>query len=700
MMRSLKRFTAAWLAILVFCALPAWHICALGEGVGELTAYSSLDDISKHGNVYLETDRRLLLQDLEVAGIEPGDTVRVTFLDQSMDMPVGYNFSEATSGNVLLRIKENGIELAINMGEFASKTIADRSVAADGTVTWNYKAGIEGPVAFHIALVEKGEAPVGDDSIQLVYTNARADYPNLSDAAFANFRMVATTGIGEGTLYRTSSPINPKIGRSAFADRALRMAGVRTIMNLADSSEAAEGYEGYGESYYATINTIELGLQVAFDTQEFRDGLAGGLRYFVEHEGPYAVHCLEGKDRTGVVAALLEGFMGATFDEVRRDYMETFYNFYGVSADDADYDQIAENNIETTFRRLLETDDLANTDLAAACESFFRKIGLSDEEIDSLRANLGRTWITGRSKYASLENWAYYGAGADSDADIFIVAPTVDSYDEYNMTCDDKNRFRFTRALNMQKGLYEDSLRMFAPYYPQISFKAYELTGEAREPYMQIAYEDVSEAFRYYLEHENRGRPIVLFGFSQGGDHVYRLLKEYFGDEKLYSQLVAAYSIGWGCTFEEAEAYPQIVPAEGEDDVGCVVSYDAEAPEVGETLITPSDERHFAINPLNWRTDATPADKTLNKGAVFVTNDLEVTEVPQLCGAWLDTDRGVLKVADVDPARYPARVDFLPEGSYHIYDLYFFWNNLRDNIAVRLRAYQTQRQLTELPNAG
>ena len=699
-MTSLKRFTAAWLVILVLFALPTGHLCALGEGVGELTAYSFLDDISKHGNVYLETDRRLLLQDLEAAGIEPGDTVRVTFLDQSMDMPVGYNFSEAASGDVLLRIKDDGIELAINMDEFASKTIADRSVAADGTVTWTYKAGIEGPVAFHISLVEKGKAPGGDDSIRLVYTNARADYPNLSDAAFANIRMVATTGIGEGTLYRTSSPINPKIGRNTFADKALRMAGVRTVMNLADSREAAEGYEGYGESYYATIDTVELGMQVAFDTQEFRNGLAGGLRYFGDHEGPYAVHCLEGKDRTGVVAALLEGFMGATFDEVRRDYMETFYNFYGVSADDAAYDEIAENNIAATLRRLLGTDDLANTDLAAACESFFREIGLSDEELESLRTNLGRTWNTDRSKYASMENWAYFGAGADSDADIFIVGTTVDRYDEYNMTCDDKNRFRFTRALNMQKGLYEDSLRMFAPYYRQISFKAYELSREAREPYLKIAYGDVSEAFRYYLEHENRGRPIVLFGFSQGADHVYRLLKEYFGDEKLYKQLVAAYSIGWGCTYEEAEAYPQIVPAKGEDDVGCVVSYDVEAPEVRETLVTPMGERHFAINPLNWRTDATPADKALNKGAVFVTNDLEVTEVPRLCGAWLDTDRGVLKVADVDPAQYPARLDTLPEGAYHIYDLNFFWNNLKENIAVRLRAFQTQRQLIELPNAG
>ena len=47
-----------------------------------------------------------------------------------------------------------------------------------------------------------------------------------------------------------------------------------------------------------------------------------------------------------------------------------------------------------------------------------------------------------------------------------------------------------------------------------------------------------------------------------------------------------------------------------------------------------------------------------------------------------------LKVTDVDPAAYPLRPDCLPEGSLHLYDLYFFWNNLRENINVRMKAYQ------------
>ncbi len=178
--------------------------------------------------------------------------------------------------------------------------------------------------------------------------------------------------------------------------------------------------------------------------------------------------------------------------------------------------------------------------LTAACGAFAEPALSPDESV-------------GVSKYADPENWAYYGVGEDKDADIFIVAPTVDMKSEYNMVVDDKNKSRLTRALNMQKDIYEDNLRMFSPYYAQISFKAYYLTDAEREPYMDIAYSDLSEAFSYYLAHENQGRPIVLFGYSQGGYYIYRLLKDFFGDAALYQQLVAAYAIGWGCSPEEAE---------------------------------------------------------------------------------------------------------------------------------------------------
>ena len=299
--------------------------------------------------------------------------------------------------------------------------------------------------------------------------------------------------------------------------------------------------------------------------------------------------------------------------------------------------------------------------------------------------------------YADAENWAYFGIGEGKDADLFLICPTVDMNDEFNMSMDDEDtKANFLGALNMERGIYEDSTRMYAPYYRQAAMKVYGLDREEWEPYMELAYSDVSAAFARYLEYENEGRPIVLAGFSQGADMCYRLLEEYFGDEELYDQLVAVYAIGWPCSAELTAAYPQIRPAQSAEDIGVVISFDCEAPEVTETFINPAGQRAFGINPLNWRTDETPADKSENLGACFTGYNGEIrSEQESLCGCYLDVERGVIKVTDIAAADYPPIVPGLPEGAYHVYDYQFFFRNLQQNVADRLAIFTAANTLEQ-----
>lgn len=298
-------------------------------------------------------------------------------------------------------------------------------------------------------------------------------------------------------------------------------------------------------------------------------------------------------------------------------------------------------------------------------------------------------YLKRRVDYSDEKNWAYHGEGEAKDADLFLIAPTVDTNDEYHMSMDDeKTKEHFLGALNMERGIYENSTRMFAPYYRQGAMKIYSMTPEEREPYLLYAYDDVSEAFRYYLENENQGRPIVLAGFSQGADMCYRLLEDYSGDEDIQKKLVAVYAIGWPCTEEMADEFLQIRPAASETDTGVVVSFDCEAPDVTDTFITPEGTKAYTINPLNWKTDDTPADKSLNIGACFTDYDANITnEVKGLCGCYIDGERGIVKVPDLDPADYPAIVPGLPEGAYHIYDYQFFFRNLEENVEKRVESY-------------
>ena len=83
--------------------------------------------------------------------------------------------------------------------------------------------------------------------------------------------------MGKDVLYRGSSPINPELGRNTYVDAALKQAGVNVIMNLANSQEEAEAYEGFADTYYSGQKVIYLNLGVDFSAPEFQKGLAEGL---------------------------------------------------------------------------------------------------------------------------------------------------------------------------------------------------------------------------------------------------------------------------------------------------------------------------------------------------------------------------------------------------------------------------------------
>ena len=78
------------------------------------------------------------------------------------------------------------------------------------------------------------------------------------------------------------------------------------------------------------------------------------------------------------------------------------------------------------------------------------------------------------------------------------------------------------------------------------------------------------------------------------------------------------------------------------------------------------------------------ADRTENLGACFTDYSGAIRrEVPALCGAILDPERGVVAVPDVSPSDYPPIVPGLPAGSYHVYDYQFFFRNLQENVRLR-----------------
>ncbi|HHZ05933.1 MAG TPA: DUF3089 domain-containing protein [Clostridiales bacterium] len=297
------------------------------------------------------------------------------------------------------------------------------------------------------------------------------------------------------------------------------------------------------------------------------------------------------------------------------------------------------------------------------------------------------------SKYNNPDNWAYNGIGEGKQADVFMVCPTVynGNSQSFNMLLSDTETKRsFLGSLNMGRGVYEDSCRMYAPYYRQVGMIVYALQNETLEkPYFDIAYSDIRESFLYYMAQHNEGRPIILAGFSQGADMVLRLMKEFFTQEQYSKQLVAAYAVGWHFTAEEAQQYPQLRLAQGETDTGVIISYNSEEDYVTTSALVP--DTTLGINPLNWKTDSTVADRSENLGACFTDNEGRVQkEIPEFTGAYMDSERGTLKVTDVDDTRYTAGFSTFGDGIYHVYDIEFFYRNLQKNVGDRINAFINQ----------
>ncbi len=363
---------------------------------------TGIDKINKYGNIVLTVSP----QTMQELGYEPADMILVRIGDHEMEMPIGTAYSDADSGEPVCCWKASSdgqehVTLAVNAGNLVSEMgVAEiRAIDAEPGYECIYADGLNENSPVYLSLSEKQGYAAEYEMHRLAgaRSNKREDYPDLSDAEYANFRAVNTTGMGTDTLFRSSSPIRPAYNRNTEADEAMMNGMVRTVINMADSQETMKSYADYGLTYYASCDILALNMGMDVKSGDFRNKLAEGLRYIADHDGPYLIHCNEGKDRTGFAAAILECLTGADTDEIIEDYMLSYTNFYGVTKDSEQYMQIAESNIISSLKDAFGIDSLENADLAACAEKYLEGLGMTAEETERLKERL-RTDYGGRVK--------------------------------------------------------------------------------------------------------------------------------------------------------------------------------------------------------------------------------------------------------------------------------------------------------------
>lgn len=273
--------------------------------------------------------------------------------------------------------------------------------------------------------------------------------------------------------------------------------------------------------------------------------------------------------------------------------------------------------------------------------------------------------------YSDPDMWYISDAGAGTD--VFYILPTCvwdwsDSTGTGYHFADVYNTRHIAALLpsnELADEIFGEYANFYSPYYRQITLDSWvdDETVSGRFPY---AMEDVKEAFRWYMDHWNGGRPFSIAGFSQGGKCVVELLKTLDKDE--YSRLVAGYVIGYKVT-EEDLGNSNIIPASGRYDTGVTVCYNSvEAPQCVSPGLSPSQ---ICINPVSWTCSPEPA----------ALGDSVTVSV--------DTVNKVLIVKGLDSGKYyhPSLGDLFMKGNYHLLELELYKDVLRENVRDRSEAF-------------
>lgn len=289
----------------------------------------------------------------------------------------------------------------------------------------------------------------------------------------------------------------------------------------------------------------------------------------------------------------------------------------------------------------------------------------------------------------------------EQDFAVFFVHPT--SYldrNHWNAPLDDAQSQNIARLyVRGMASPFNQASEIWAPRYRQATFGAFLTDAPEGKKAIDSAYQDVLQAFRFFVASIDETKPIVLAGHSQGSLHLLRLLREEVADTPLAGRVAAIYIVGWPISVEHdlpALGFPACATP---SQAGCVMSWSsfaepADPSKVIEAYSTSpgfdgklrGDSTILCTNPLTGGIGGeAPAEAnlgTLVPDADYSSGELIPGAVPARCA-----DNGLLLIGD--PPEIGSAV--LPGNNYHVYDIPLFWMNVRADFTRRVAAWQAAR---------
>ncbi len=343
-------------------------VAGLAFAQGKKSVDTKISSIDRHGNMNLDITN----SKFAAKGFAASDMVNVKIGNFKFTAPIVKDYSDVDNGEYLVRINGEEVSIAINMGNLQ---VASGASMGD---------------TVNISLKEKQGYLLTYQVRRLVKSDERETY--ASDEVFANFREIKMGSIGAGKLYRSSTPVEEDNPRAPYAAELFEKNKITAVINLADTQTqylSRENTPEYCGKLYDDGKILFMSMGASYTAEEFPDELHDILMFIADNPGnSFCVHGKEGKIRTGYVCAIIEALCGASLEEIQKDYMITFENYYSLKRNKQQYENL-QKTIPLMFQYINGGKNVNAKKLLPTVRKYLTsKVGLTDAQIDQVINNL------------------------------------------------------------------------------------------------------------------------------------------------------------------------------------------------------------------------------------------------------------------------------------------------------------------------
>ena len=193
---------------------------------------------------------------------------------------------------------------------------------------------------------------------------------------------------------------------------------------------------------------------------------------------------------------------------------------------------------------------------------------------DACDVDLTTTVVASNGKL-TVETWTTDPA---APIDCFYVYPTVST--ELTPNSDMNADAAELNVIRQQFARFASRCRPYAPLYRQVTLVGLRTMMAAGGRVVLdrgLAYNDVRDAWRYYVEHDNKGRGFVLIGHSQGSFILAELIRQEIDGKAFQSRMVSAILLGTTLAVPRGKdlggAFQQVPLCHAASQIGCAITY-------------------------------------------------------------------------------------------------------------------------------